>query len=129
VSTGPVYQVGRTFLGRLALGADLLAFLRQTAVDNGVRLATVRAFGAVQNAVFAFVDQHTRCYHAITLNENLELLNLTGRFSWNDGEPELHAHVTLSDAEGHAFGGHLLPGTIIFAGEYWVQELLERAGQ
>jgi predicted DNA-binding protein with PD1-like motif len=27
-----------------------------------------------------------------------------------EGTPFVHAHITLSDKEGRAFGGHLLPG-------------------
>ena len=29
----------------------------------------------------------------------------------------VHAHVTLTDGEGKAIGGHLAPGTIVFACE------------
>ena len=35
----------------------------------------------------------------------------------------VHAHVTLSDEQGNAFGGHLAPGTVIFACEFVIQEL------
>ncbi len=27
----------------------------------------------------------------------------------------------------HCYGGHLMPGTIIFAAEYWIQELTGEA--
>ncbi|MDQ7794684.1 MAG: DNA-binding protein [bacterium] len=121
-----IHSGGRVLLGKLPAGVDLREFLEGVAARHGVRLGTVLALGAVERAAFAFLDQHSRRYQTVHLNENLELLNLTGRVSWSGEEPELHAHVTLGDAEGHAFGGHLLPGTVIFAGEYWMQELLKR---
>ena len=34
----------------------------------------------------------------------------------------VHAHVTLGDAEGRAFGGHLAAGTPVFACEFVIQE-------
>lgn len=33
----------------------------------------------------------------------------------------LHAHVTLADGEGNAYGGHLASGTVIFACEFVLQ--------
>jgi len=48
---------------------------------------------------------------------------LVGNISLKDGRPFLHAHVTLADKEGHAFGGHLAPGTIVFVCELVVQAL------
>ena len=36
----------------------------------------------------------------------------------------VHAHVTLADKEGRAYGGHLAEGTLIFACEYAVNEYL-----
>ena len=38
--------------------------------------------------------------------------------SLRDGEPVVHAHITLSDQQTRAFGGHLAPGTIVFACEF-----------
>ncbi len=33
-----------------------------------------------------------------------------------DGEIFVHAHITLADRKGRAYGGHLMPGTMVFAG-------------
>lgn len=35
----------------------------------------------------------------------------------------IHAHIVLSDSKGRTFGGHLLPGTVVFAGEVFMLEL------
>ena len=42
-----------------------------------------------------------------------------------DGNPFVHAHVTLADNAGHAYGGHLAPGTTIFACEFVLEVLSE----
>lgn len=128
MADGGTFLAGRVFTGTLPAGADLLGFLEAAAARHGVRRGTVLALGAVERAAFAFLDQHTHRFYPITLNENLELLNLTGRVKAGEDGIGLHAHVTLGDAEGHAFGGHLLPGTVIFWGEYWLQELIDAAG-
>lgn len=48
-------------------------------------------------------------------------MNLTGNVSIRDGSPLVHAHVSLADYSGNAFGGHLAPGTTVFACEYIIQ--------
>ena len=119
------YRSGRTISGKLPGGVDLMAFLEEAAAQGGFRRATVLALGAVGRAVFAFFEQRTRRYIPLTRDEELELLNLTGMVGDEGGRPALHAHVTFSDAEGRAFGGHLLPGTLVFGGAYWLEELRE----
>ena len=34
----------------------------------------------------------------------------------------VHAHVTLGDKDGQAFGGHLAEGTLVFACEFAILE-------
>ncbi len=49
-----------------------------------------------------------------------EITKLVGNVSLKEGRPMVHAHVTLAD-EGKAFGGHLAPGTVVFACEFIIQ--------
>nr|ACS15385.1 protein of unknown function DUF296 [uncultured bacterium FLS12] len=113
----PVQAVDR-FIGKLKHGADLLEELTAVCVEKGVTLGRVEALGAVRKARLGFYDQQTREYQFFELNEPLEITKLVGNVSLKDDQPMVHAHVTLSDREGRAFGGHLAPGTEIFACEF-----------
>jgi len=53
----------------------------------------------------------------------MEISSCLGNISLKDGEIFVHAHVTLADKEGRVLGGHLAPGTIIFAAECRITEL------
>lgn len=110
-------------MGRLSYGADLLQELTALCREEGVTLGRVEAIGAVQKARVGFYNQQAREYEYIEIDQPLEILNLVGNLSLKDGEPMVHAHITLSDREGKAHGGHLAPGTIVFAGEYVIQLL------
>lgn len=44
-----------------------------------------------------------------TWNDRLEIVSLVGTFSAGGSK---HLHMTVSDTEGHAFGGHLVDGRI-----------------
>jgi predicted DNA-binding protein with PD1-like motif len=108
---------GELFIGKLEHGADLLEEITAICRDKNIRLGTVKAIGAVQKARLAYYDQNNQVYDFHELDEHLEILNLSGNISLKNGQPMVHAHITLSDSEGKAFGGHLAAGTIVFACE------------
>jgi predicted DNA-binding protein with PD1-like motif len=112
---------GNIFMGRLNQGADLLEELNKICWEKGIQLGQVQALGAVQKALIGYYDQESREYHFHTLNKPHEILSLVGNISLKDNKPMVHAHITLADEAGKACGGHLAPGTIIFACEYLIQ--------
>ncbi|MHC4252147.1 MAG: PPC domain-containing DNA-binding protein, partial [Planctomycetota bacterium] len=111
----------RRIMGRLGHGKDLLEELTAVAAAEGVTLGRVEALGAVKRARVGFYNQEEREYEFHELDEPLEIASLIGNISLKDGKPMVHAHVTLSDREGKAYGGHLAPGTIVFACEFVIQ--------
>jgi hypothetical protein len=113
----------RSIMGKLGHGKDLLEELTAVATAEGITLGRVEALGALKRARLGFYDQEEREYEFHEIDETLELTNLVGNISLKDGAPIVHAHVTLSDREGRAFGGHLAPGSIIFACEFVMQSL------
>jgi len=106
-----------SFMVRLPHGCDLIEELTAICMREGITLGEVRAIGAVQKASIAFYDQTERVYKPKRFDQPLEIAQLTGNISMKDGKPFVHAHVTLTDENGHAFGGHLAAGTIVFACE------------
>ena len=116
-------KAGEVFVGRLAHGDDLLDSLTAFCASKKITLAWVQALGAVQKARVGYYDQNNKKYEFIDYDRHLEILNLTGNVSVRDGKPMLHAHVTLADDRGNAFGGHLAQGTVVFACEFCVQVL------
>ena len=113
---------GRKIMGRLAKGEDLLAALENCAREHGITLGEVQAIGAVSQARVGYYNQTERQYYYLDLARPLEILALTGNISLRDGKPMIHAHITLGDNEGQAFGGHLAEGTLVFACEFAIQE-------
>lgn len=108
---------GEIHIGKLDHGADLIAEITAICRDRGIRLGKVQAIGAVQKARLAYYNQTRKVYEFYNLDEPLEILNLTGNISLKNGQPMVHAHITLSNEKGEAFGGHLVAGTTIFACE------------
>jgi predicted DNA-binding protein with PD1-like motif len=105
-------------MGKLSHGADLLEELTRICSEENVKLGRVEALGAVQKARVGFYNQTTRKYQYMELSRTLEITKLVGNISIKDGAPMVHAHITFSDEQGNAFGGHLAQGTIVFACEF-----------
>jgi len=113
---------GRCLVGRVAHGADLLEELTALCRQKRIRLGRVEAVGAVSSARVYVYDQAAREYRLLAFDRPMEIAALAGNVSLKEGEPMVHAHVVLADADGRAWGGHLAPGTVVFACEYVVQE-------
>lgn len=108
-------------MGKLSCGGDLLEELTDVCKTHNVELGRVEALGAVQKARIGLYNQETRTYHFSTLDRPLEIANLMGNVSLKDGKPFVHAHVTLVDELGASYGGHLAPGTVVFACEFVIE--------
>lgn len=115
---------GRTYIGRLAQGSDLLAELNRLCDELWISHGEVRAIGAVSRAKVGYYDQVERVYGFIDLDRHLEILSLVGNVSLKDGKPFVHAHVVLGDEQAAAVGGHLAEGCTVFACEAVISELL-----
>lgn len=117
------YSKGKVFLGRLPFRGDLLLETEKLAAQMQVKVGFIRIIGAVSKGTFAFYNQGKREYEFHAIDESLEIVSCMGNLSQKDGKEKAHLHVTYSDKEGRCFGGHLHEGTIIFAAEFYMEEL------
>jgi len=124
VSTEKPYLTGRTYIFKLDKGDDLLAALQEFCHDNQIKCGIIAGLGAVDCATYSYYDQKKRKYNKFTVNQELEVLNLTGNVSLMEEKPMVHAHVIFADNEGKTQGGHLMAGTRVFSCEVFVQELV-----
>jgi hypothetical protein len=108
-------------MGRLGHGGDLLEELTRAAAEVGARAGVVRALGAVRTARLGYYDQSAREYRFFEVEGPHEITSLVGNVSVKDGEVMVHAHVNLADEKGRVTGGHLAPGTVVFACEFVLQ--------
>ncbi|MCL6610945.1 MAG: DNA-binding protein [Peptococcaceae bacterium] len=115
---------GRTLIGRLKKGDDLLDSLTRLCMEANIRLGKIQAIGAVSKAVVGFYLQEAREYVQLDYDYHQEIISLQGNVSIKDGQPFIHAHLALSDGQGKLYGGHLMNGTVVFACEYIINEYI-----
>lgn len=111
----------RTLMGRLNKDDDLFDQLTAICLTENISLGKVEAIGALKNVTLAYYNQDNFTYQTFSLKRHLEIIGLQGNISLKEGVPIIHAHISLADDKGHAFGGHLMPGSKVFACEFVIQ--------
>lgn len=111
-------KLGRVVALRLKPGTDVLLGLeeacKRSGINNGVILS---AIGSLDSPHFCNpVEVPTKAGYGygevLHLTGPIELTNASGIICHDDeGNTNLHVHMTLTDRHGNAHGGHLVEGT------------------
>lgn len=91
---------------------DLMGDLQRWVRQHDVSAASFTGIGAFRKVTLGYFDLDRRDYHPIPLDEQVEVLALTGNVALADGEPKIHAHVVVGRRDGTAHGGHLLDAKV-----------------
>ena len=109
-----VGKLGRIVAIRMAPGVDLLQGLQDTCEQYGIKNGVIlSAIGSLNGVVFCNpVEMSTKAGYGygedLHLTGPIELTSATGVICHDDeGNINLHVHVTLTDRHGGAHGGHL----------------------
>lgn len=116
------YKIKRSIMGQLPFGADLYEGLTTIVQRENIRVGRLHGLGATTHAMVAYYDQRVKKYNSLEFPGGMEILNLHGNISIREGKPFVHAHIVLGDPNGNTVGGHLLPGTKVFACEVFIDE-------
>ena len=114
---------GRSWVGRLATGDDLVEEIERFCAEQEVRAAWVNVIGAVRRAAFAYYEQEEHRYLELESTEHHEITSFVGNISIRDDRPFLHAHGSFASRTGSAAGGHLLLGCEVFVAEIEIREM------
>jgi len=115
---------GRVFIGRFRAETGLLEALTDFCKKENIQLGVFSVIGALTRAKLGFYKQDEKKYaECVSLDKRLEITSCMGNISLLDSEIFVHAHITLADHNGAAYGGHLMSGSTIFAAEYYIKEL------
>ncbi len=105
-------QLTDKYLLRFELGDDFFSefsrFLKETSVDS----ATFSGIGSFNQCELGFFNPKQKEYSRKTFDTTHEVTSLIGNLSLLDRKPFPHVHVTISDQEFNARGGHLFSATV-----------------
>ncbi len=100
-------RFGHTVVMRIDRGEEILTQLRAMAEKEQIRLASVRALGAVGDFTVGVFRTGEKKYYANRFTGDYEIVSLTGTISTMDGAYYAHLHMSAGDEQGRVVGGHL----------------------
>ena len=104
-------KIGRVVFARLSEDEDLLEAIILRTKQAEITTGFFTLIGALKKAKFGFY--HEQEYKPIEISEPVEIVSCIGNISLKEEELIIHAHISISNKEGEAFGGHLLPGCVV----------------
>ena len=100
-------RFGKTIIARIDKGEEILAQLKNIALKEEIKLASVRALGATDDFTVGVFKVDEKKYYANHFTGDFEIGSLTGTISTMNGEYYAHLHMSAGDEQGRVFGGHL----------------------
>ena len=100
-------RFGSHIIARFDRGEEILECLRQVALKENVKLASVSALGAVDDFTVGVYKVDEKKYCSNHFEGAFEIVSLTGTISTMNGEYYAHLHMSAGNDRGEVFGGHL----------------------
>ena len=96
-----------TYFLRIDRGEEITEKLKEFALKENIRLASVSALGATDYFIAGVYSIPEQKYYQNSFEGVYEITNITGTINTMNSQFYSHLHITCSDTEGRCFGGHL----------------------
>ncbi|MBM6739106.1 PPC domain-containing DNA-binding protein [Faecalicatena fissicatena] len=96
-----------TIIARIDKGEEILDKVKEIALKENIKLASVQALGAISQFTVGVFKTDEKKYLANEFEGAFEIVSLTGTINTMDGEFYAHLHMSAGDEKGQVFGGHL----------------------
>ena len=96
-----------TIIVRMDKGEEILEQLKNIAVKEDIKLASISALGAVDYFETGVYDVANKQYHKNSFKGAFEIVSLTGTINTMNGQYYSHLHMSAGGQDGKVFGGHL----------------------
>ncbi|MGE5333083.1 MAG: PPC domain-containing DNA-binding protein [Nitrososphaerota archaeon] len=93
-------------------GEPVLETLKLWLAEHKISGGSFTAIGGLRQVTLKYFNTTTRIYEEREINEQLEVLHLTGNVGLLSGQPFVHAHITLGNRDYQTYGGHFGDGIV-----------------
>ena len=93
-------------------GDEAVVALEQFARAERLEASQVTAVGGFERATVGWFDHTAKDFRRIPVEEQCEVLSLTGDIAEGPDGPSLNVHVVLGLSDGTTRGGHLIEGRV-----------------
>ncbi len=116
------YTQGRTFIGRLAGGDDLVATVTRIANEEGIKVGTIAAHGMLEGCVVSRINTETGMQEIVVYEGRMEIGSGSGTISQFKGRSMGRINAVLVARDGSIIAGTLSIGCQVYACEVVITE-------
>ena len=96
-----------TIIARIDKGEEIREKVKEIAVKENIKLASISALGAVNDFTVGVFKTDEKKYYSNSFQGYFEITSLTGTINTMNGEFYTHIHMSAGNEKGEVFGGHL----------------------
>ena len=96
-----------TIIARIDKGEEILEKVKEIALKENIKLASISALGAVNDFTVGVFKTDEKKYYSNLFQGYFEITSLTGTINTMNGEFYTHIHMSAGNEKGEVFGGHL----------------------
>ena len=100
-------RFGNTIVARIDRGEEILDKIRELALSENIKLASVSALGATNDFTVGVFNTAEKKYYSNEFKGAFEIVSLTGTINTMGGQFYTHIHMSAGNDKGQVFGGHL----------------------
>ena len=96
-----------TIIARIDKGEEILEQVKEIALKEKIRLASVQALGAIDRFTVGVFKTDEKKYLSNEFKGSFEIVSLTGTINTMNDDFYCHLHMSAGNDKGEVFGGHL----------------------
>lgn len=95
------------YIIRIDKGEEVMQCMKKFIEEENVRAGSITGIGAVDLIETGLYNTTKKAYDAKIFEGDFEITNFSGNITTMNGEHYLHMHITFTDEDLRAYGGHL----------------------
>ena len=115
-------RFGDALFARIDKGEEIFEQVKEIAIKEKIRLASVQAIGAVGEFTAGVFDTKEKKFCPNNFNGSFEIVSLSGTIDTMQGEFYCHLHMSAANVNGEVFGGHLSRAVVSATCEMIIRE-------
>ena len=100
-------RFNNTIIARIDKGEEILENIKNIALKENIKLASVSALGATNEFTVGVFKVDEKKYYSNEFKGNFEIVSLTGTINTMNSEFYTHIHMSAGNDKGEVYGGHL----------------------
>ena len=100
-------RFGDTIIARIDKGEEILEKIKELAIRENIKLASVTALGATNDFTVGVFNMKDKQYGSNNFTGDFEIVSLVGTINTMNDEFYTHIHMSAGNSTGKVVGGHL----------------------